>query len=117
MPFFTWSSAMLTGTSLNPLDVSGNTWKYNRAPYNGVVEVMSRATAVGMLVRITAGSDEIVQECPVQAGGTAGTLPARLSTEPVSFAVQQGDVIQIQYRNPTAGTITVDGTIELTKAR
>jgi len=115
MAFFSWSSAMLTGTTLNPLEVSGNTWKYNRAPYDGLVEILHRATAVGMVVSITSGSDEIQQESPVSAGGVAGTLTGRLNVEPVTFMVNAGDVIRVVYRNPTGGTITVDGTIELTR--
>jgi len=115
MPFFAWSRAITTGATDTPLDASGNTWKYNRAPYDGVVEILHRATAVGMVVTITAGSDEVQQESPISAGGTAGTLTGRLNVEPVTFTVKAGDVIGLRYRNTTGGTITVDGTIELTR--
>lgn len=115
MAFFSWSAAMLTATSLNPLDVSGASWKYQYAPYDCIAEVIHRATAVGIVVQITSGSDEVQQESPLSAGGTAGTLTGRLNVEPVTFRVKAGDLIQVRYRNTTGGTITVDGTIELTK--
>jgi hypothetical protein len=115
MAFFSWTSSVGAGATFNPLEVSGNTWKYNRAPYAGLVEVIHNATATGVVVAITAGSDEIMQESPVSGGGTAGTLVGRLTVEPVTFMVNAGDVIRVVYRNPTAGAITVNGTIELTR--
>lgn len=114
MAFYSWSASVAAGATFNPLEVTGNTWKYNRAPYPGLVEVIHRATAVGMVVSITSGSDEVQQESPVSAGGTAGVLTGRLNVEPVTFSVDGGDTIRVVYRNTTAGAITVDGTIELT---
>lgn len=115
MAFFSWSSAIGIGATLTPLDVSGSTWKYNRAPYDGVVEILHRATGTGVLVTITAGSDEVQQESPISAGGTTGTLTGRLNVEPVTFTVKAGDVIGLRYRNTNAGALNVDGTIELTR--
>jgi len=107
--------SLLTATQTNPLDQAGNEWKYKYVPYACVVEVLHRATAVGMVFSITSGSDDIMQSSPVPSGGTAGVPPARLNVEPITFKANAGDVLQIVYRNTTGGTITVDGTIELTK--
>jgi hypothetical protein len=115
MAFFSWSSSVAAGATFNPLEVTGNTWKYNRAPYAGLVEVIHNATAAGMVATITAGSDEIQQESPVSGGGTAATLVGRLTVEPITFMVNAGDVIRVVYRNTTAGAVTVNGTIELTR--
>jgi len=115
MAFFSWSRAIGIGATDTPLDATGNTWKYNRAPYDGVVEVLHRATLVGLPVTITAGSDEVQQESPVSAGGTIGVLTGRLNVEPVTFTVKAGDVIGIRYRNTNAGANQVDGSIELTR--
>lgn len=115
MAFFSWSASIAAGASLNPLDVSGSSWKYQYAPYDAVAEVIHRASGVSMVAQITAGSDEIQQESPVSAGGTAGTLTGRLNVEPVTFKVKAGDLIQIRYRNTSAGALNIDGTIELTK--
>jgi hypothetical protein len=115
MAFFTWSRSVAAGASDNPLAVSGNDWKYNRAPYDAIIEVMQRTTAAGVVSTITAGSDEIMQECPMSAGGTAGVFTGRLNLEPITFTVKAGDVIQLRNRNTTAGALTVDGTIEMTR--
>lgn len=117
MAFFTYSASLAAGASVNPLDISGNTWKYNRAPYDATVEIIANATATGVVCTLTAGSDEIMQECPITAGGTAAVLPARLNVEPVTFSVKAGDVIQPRYRNTTAGAITLNFSIEMTRSR
>jgi hypothetical protein len=115
MAFFTASASIAAGASLNPLDVSGGTWKYNRAPYDALVEIICNATLGPMLLTLTAGSDEIVQSCPVSLGGVAGVLPARLGTEPITFTVKAGDVIQPTFRNTNAGAATLNFTIEMTR--
>jgi len=116
MPFFSFTSSIAAGARLNPLDVSGQPWKYQYAPYDAIIEVLHRATAVGMVVQITAGSDEVMQESPVSAGGTAGILTGRLNVEPVTFRVKAGDLIQLNYRNTSGAAVTIDGTIEMTRA-
>lgn len=115
MAFFTWSLSMLTATTANPLDVAGQEWKYKYVPYDAVVEVIHRATAVGIVAQITTGSDEVQQSSPVSAGGTTGVITGRLNVEPVTFRAKQGDLIIISYRNTTGGTINVDGSIEFTR--
>jgi len=118
MAFFSQAFSLAAGASVDLLNTTQGVvtpWKYNRAPYDGIMEVMIRAAAVGVTQRITAGSDEIQQESPTSAGGTADVLPARLATEPVTFSVVQGDVISVIVRNTTVGAITVQATFELTK--
>lgn len=115
MAFFSWSQSIAAGGSFQPLDQAGATWKYQYAPYDAIVEVIHRATAVGVVTQTTAGSDEIQQESPVSAGGTAGVMTGRINVEPLTFKVKAGDLLQIRYRNTTAGAITIDGTIEMTK--
>ena len=115
MAFFAFSQTVAAAATATPLDQSGNTWKYNRAPYDGLVEIIHRTTLVGMLCTITAGSDEVMQECPISSGGTAGVLTGRLNVEPVTFSVKAGDVIGVRYRNTNAGVNQLDGTIELTR--
>lgn len=116
MAFFSWSSSVAAGASFGPLDVSGNSWKYQYAPYDAICEVLHRGTGTGIVVQITSGSDEIQQESPLSAGGTAGVLTGRLNVEPVTFKVKAGDLIQIRYRNTSAGALNIEGTIEMTKA-
>jgi len=77
--------------------------------------VIDRATAVGIVVSRTFGSDTIQQESPLSAGGTAGVIPSRLNIEPVTEKANATDLLRVVYRNTTAGAITVDGLIELTR--
>lgn len=115
MAFFSWSQSLAAGAQANPLDTAGQEWKYKYLPYDCICEVIHRATAVGVVVQVTAGSDEIQQSSPVSAGGTAGVLTGRLNTEPLTFKGKAGDLVMINYRNTTAGAINLDGTIELTR--
>jgi len=82
--------------------------------FQGVVEIFSRATAVGLVETISSAGDTLKQEAPVQAGGTSGVTPSRLNTEPVVGRAQAGQKIRVGYRNPTGGAIIIDGQIILT---
>jgi len=117
MAFFTWSLAVAAGATSDPLDQAGNSWKYRYIPYDCIVEIIHDTTAVGVTQTITAGSDEILQESPVSAGGTAGVLQGRLNREPVTFKAKAGDLVIIRYRNTTAGALTISGSIELTPGK
>jgi hypothetical protein len=115
MAFFSFSRSVATGATDTPLEVTGNTWKYQRVPYDCMVEVIHRATVTGVLVTINSGSDEVQQESPISSGGTAGVLTGRLNVEPITFSAKAGDTITLRYRNTNAGTANIDGTIELTR--
>lgn len=107
---FVWSQAILTGATFNPL----TDWQYETPDFDGMIEVFSKATAVGLIESISSAGDTLKQESPVQAGGVAGTTPSRLNTEPVVGKAAKFSKIRVGYRNPTGGTITVDGQIILT---
>jgi len=107
---FTWSFAIVAGATFNPL----TDWQYETPDFAGMVEVFSRATAVGLVETISSAGETLKQESPVQAGGTAGLTPSRLNTEPVVGKAAPLQKIRVGYRNPTAGTITIDGQIILT---
>jgi hypothetical protein len=110
MPSFVWSSAIAAGATFNPLDG----WNYEFVPRPGVVKYLHRATAVGLVATITSGSDQLLQEAPVPAGGTAGQTPSEFAVAPIIDAVQAGDRQAVRYRNPTGGAITIDGIIDYT---
>jgi hypothetical protein len=107
---FPWSQSIAAGATFNPL----TDWQYETPQFPGMLEVFSRATAVGLVETISSAGDTLKQEGPVQAGGTAGTTPSRLNTEAVVGRAQAGQKIRIGYRNPTGGAITVDGIIIVT---
>lgn len=123
MPFFATQTSVPAGATVDLLNQSvGITtpWKYNRAPYAGIVEAMVRAVgapATGLSARITVGSDEVMQQSPIGAGGVAQSLPSRLNVEPITFDCDQGDVISCLVTNPNVGAIEVDATFELTRRK
>ena len=108
MPSFIYTQAIVAGASFNPLVG----WQYQYLPWPAEITVMSRATAPGLLQVYTSGSETIVEESPVQAGGTAGVTPAPLNTPVQGWHAAMGDLLKLNFRNPTAGTITIDGIIE-----
>lgn len=107
MASLTWSQAILTLTQFNPLV----NWQYQYVPFGGRIEILHRATAVGLVATITNGSDTMQERAPVPAGGTAGVIPSVFDVPAVGGFVAAGDFLKIAYDNPTAGTITVDGVI------
>lgn len=109
MPSFIFSQAILAGATFNPL--SG--WQYQYLPWPAQVSVLSRATAVAMVNVFTSGSETIVEESPTQAGGTAGVTPSPLNTPEQNWHAAAGDLLKLNYRNTSAGTITVDGIIDV----
>lgn len=123
MPFFSVQASIAAGATIDLLNLTAGVttpWKYNRAPYAGICEAMLRsvgAPAIGLSARITVGSDEIMQTSPVGAGGVAQSLPSRLNVEPITFTVDQGDVLSCLVTNPNVGAIEVDATFELTRAK
>jgi hypothetical protein len=111
MPMFTFSTAVAAGAAAQPL--SG--WNYRFPPKNALFELIINATGVGMVQNVTTGPESIVQsDSPVSAGGVAGTLPARLSTEPIVDMVNAGEELVLNLRNTSAGTITVNGVAIIT---
>lgn len=113
MPSFTWTQSIAAGATFDPIDSAG--WMYRYLPYAAVIELITNATAVGVVVGITFGSDTIQQESPVSAGGTAGVIPSRLNIEPITEKGQPSDLLRVTYRNTTAGAVTVNGIIQLTR--
>jgi len=109
MPSFTFSDAILAGAINRPLDG----WQYEYLPWPAEVTVLARATAIDMVNTYTSGSETIVEESPTQAGGTAGTIPSPLNTPVQGWHAAAGDRLKLSYRNTSAGTITVDGIIEI----
>lgn len=105
MPQFNFSSSVAAGATATPL----STWQFRFPPKAALLELLVNASAAGLVMNLTTGAESIVQaESVVSGGGTAGTLPARLATEPIVDKVDPGEEIVLTVRNPTAGAITVN---------
>ncbi len=89
-------------------------WQYETPETPCMVEILERATATGLVGVHSSAGDTLQQESPVQAGGTAGTTPSRLNTEPITGRGPQFQKLKSFYRNPTGGGITIDYAIVLT---
>jgi hypothetical protein len=111
MPTITFSRSVAAGATDFPL--SQLAWAYEQLPYPAAVRVLLRTTATGVLQRIRAGSEEVQDETPVQAGGTAGVTPSPLNTTPTEFVAAAGDRLSVGIRNTTAGALTVDGIVQV----
>lgn len=111
MPQFNFSTSIAAGATATPL----STWQFRFPPKPSLLELMINASAAGLVCNLTTGAESIVQaESPVSGGGAAGTLPARLSTEPIVDKVDAGEEIVLTVRNPTGGAITLNGVAVLT---
>lgn len=106
---FPFTQSIAAGATFLPL----NTWQYETPDVPCMVQLLERATAIGLLSFLTSGGDTIKQEGNVQAGGTAGTTPSDLNTRPVTGKANPNKKLLLQYRNPTAAAVTIDGVIEL----
>lgn len=109
MPRKVWSQAIAAGATFAPLIG----WDYEFAPWPGELEIVHRASAVGLLSTIKSGSDALQEEDPVPAGGTAGSTPTALDAPAIVDEFAARDRLKVLYRNPTGGPITVDGYINI----
>lgn len=89
-------------------------WQYRYLPWPARVEHLNDATTAGVVKTITSGSETIVEESPVQAGGAAGVTPSPLNTSADSWIAAAGDLLKVRLRETLAGTPTVNGVIEVT---
>lgn len=110
MPSFTFSQIFTANGTVRPLDG----WQYEYLPWPAEVQVMARSTDVNVVAVYTSGSETIVEESPVQGGGTIGVIPSSLNTPIQGWYAAAGDRLKLSYREVAGGTPTVDGIIEIT---
>ena len=109
MPSFTFSNSIAAGATFEPL----TGWQYQYLPWPAEVTVLARAVAIAVVNTYTSGSETIVEESPVQSGGTAGVIPSPLNTPVQGWIAAAGDLLKLRYRNTSGAAITVDGIIEV----
>jgi hypothetical protein len=113
MPNFPYSQA-LTANQLgfDPL----TNWQFRYLPWDYYAILYARATGTSVRLTVYAGSTTIQQRAPIQAGGTAGTTPSALNTEPVDWFGGAGDIVLLQHDEVGGLTPTVDGLIKVNPA-
>ena len=109
MPSLTFSRLFVANGTIRPLDG----WQYEYLPWPAEVPVLARSTATGVVNTYTSGSETIVEESPVQAGGTIGVIPSPLNTPVQGWHAAAGDRLKLTYRETLGATPTVDGIIEV----
>ncbi len=110
MPRKLFSQSIVAGAVFNPLDG----WDYEFLPWPARVEFCFRATAVDLVCTVVSGSDRLQEEDDVPAGGTLGTTPTPFNTPVLIDEAAARDRLKLNFRNPTVGTIGVDGYVDLT---
>ncbi len=109
MPSFIFSELLVANGVARPLDG----WQYEYLPWPAEVQVLARSTLVGLVSVYTSGSETIVEESPVQAGGTIGVTPSPLNTPVQGWIGAAGDRLKLSFRETAGATPTVDGIIEI----
>ena len=109
MPSFIFSTALAANATVTPL----TGWQYQYLPWPAEVTVMARATTPDVLQVHTSGSETIVEESPVQGGGTTGVTPAPLNTPVQGWHAAAGDLLKLTFRETNGVAANVDGIIEV----
>lgn len=112
MPSLTFSQA-LTANQLGYNPLSG--WQFETIPYQWArgcaVKLLVDCTDANARITVYTGSQTIQERSPVQGGGTAGTLPADLNTNPITWMAGPGDRLKLAIDEVAGGTPTVNGII------
>lgn len=105
MPQFNYTASIAAGATVFPLQ----NWNFRFPPKIALLELLVNASAIGLVMELTTGPESIVQSSSaVSAGGVAGTLPARLNTEPIVDMVDPGEEIVLAIRNTSGGAVTAN---------
>ena len=103
----TWRSTTLTvaGGSAEPLEgdnTLSSRWKDRKIPFPGLVELGIRATDANVVVSVQSGSEILLEESPVDAGGTINVFPIFPDNIDLVDEVAAGDLFKIRLRNTHA---------------
>jgi len=109
MPSFIFSELFVANGIVEPL----TGWQYVYLPWPAEVTVLARSTLANVVGTYTSGSETIVEESPVQAGGTIGVTPSPLNTPVIGWQAAAGDLLKLRYRETAGATPTIDGIIEV----
>ncbi len=113
-PRVQFSQSVAAGGIFDPLQAS----IYRYLPFNAHISITSWTTAVGVFVQALSGSELILPEAPLDFGApAAGRIPrAGFDVTSLEFSAPAGDLLQVIYRNSTAGALIVSGFIDFIPA-
>lgn len=113
-PRLQFSQSVAAGATFDPLAAS----IYRYLPWSAFISVTAWTTATGIFVQSLSGSELILPECPIDFGApAAGRIPrAGFDVTPLEFSAPAGDLLQLIFRNSTAGALTISGFIDFTPA-
>lgn len=110
MALFTFTQSVAAGATYRPLDG----WAYQTVPAGGAIQVCANAGAAGCVITLVAGSDQLVQRCPLTAGGTTGVMPTAFNAPVATDNVAALDPINLEFTNTTGGAIVINGWVDYT---
>jgi len=117
MPEISGSTAMTANqTGLSLLD-QAPAWQFRYVGFLAACKALLRATTTGVRVTIYSSSRTVKQRSIVQGGGTAGTTPSDLNTNPYFWVSLPGEYLQVIVDEVSGGTPTVDYTVTVEQAR
>lgn len=113
-PRVQFSQSVAAGAVFDPLQAS----IYRYLPFNAHISITAWTTATGVLLQALSGSELILPEAPIDFGApAAGRIPrAGFDVTPLEFSAPAGDLLQMLFRNSTAGALTVSGFIDFIPA-
>lgn len=113
MPRLAFSQSVAAGATFDAAATS----QYRYLPWRARVRLLDWTTAVGVLLSVTAGSEQLQPESPIDIGGAAaGNLPTVFDVDPLDFIAAPGDLLQVNFRNTTAGALNVMGILDINPA-
>jgi hypothetical protein len=86
-------------------------WQYEYLPWPARIKMLIRAPVATLKLTVFSGSETIMEESPIQSGGTAGVTPSELNTAPIVWDAPAGDRLKLNVRSTDAGAQTVDAII------
>src|SRR5258707_4659465 len=90
-----------TATAASVVNVIAG-WQYEYLPWPARIKLLIRATIVGVTLVVFSGSETIMEESPIQAGGTAGRGATKSTTPPTTFYAPSREVPSLDACFPCA---------------
>lgn len=95
----------VSANSVSSEQVSSSTYQF--VPFSGRCFLAARCSATGLNTQLAAAGTTLCNDQPIPFTGTAGAI-SLIDHQLVDFPVDEGDRIELKFRNTTGGALTVD---------